>query len=113
MCPYQKDYLSVLLVTNDDQDLAAVLLVADPCAEPLLQGLDGPSDLVSPGPGFDQDHVSAFDDEVAVEAAKSDDVGVNVVDQADVEQRGRTIWKKRRCRWLGGRDSRFSGSRGS
>ena len=91
---YAKSQMYVLLVTNDDQDLPSVLLVADPGTEPLLEGLDGPSDLVSPGPGFDQDNVSAFDDQVAVEPSESDDVGVNVVDQAHVEHGGGTIWKK-------------------
>ena len=83
-----------LLVTDDNENLSAVLLVAHFRAEPFLQWLDRPTDLVDAGPGLDETKIASFDQQVTVEASKSDDVWVNVVDQADLEQGGRSVWKR-------------------
>ena len=63
-----------VFVKGDNENLSAVLLVAHFRAEPFLQGLDRPTDLVDAGPGLDENKIASFDQQVTVEASKSDDV---------------------------------------
>ncbi len=51
--------------------------------------------MTSYRPCFDEYDVPPLDYEVAVEASKPDDVRVDVVDQADLEQGGGAVWKRR------------------
>ena len=75
-----------LLVGNDDDDLVPVL-PPDAVAgeEPLLEGLDRPPDLVRARSRLNEEDLPALDDQLAVEAAEPGNVGVDVVNQADLE----------------------------
>ena len=77
----------------DDDDNFVPVLLLDPSgvavlgAEPLFQRLDRPSDLVRARPGLHQDQLFGLDHQLAVEASQPRDVGVDVVDQANLENR--------------------------
>ena len=74
---------------DEHDDLLSVLLGPDALLgrKPLLEHLDGPPHLLRARPRLHEDQVAPLDHQVAVEAPQAGDVGVNVVDEADGEDR--------------------------
>ena len=81
MCVCVFYHLRYLLVSNDYNDFISIVLDRDFCCEPSFQCFDWPSNLICSRSCFNQQYFSSFNNQLPIKTAKSNNVGMNVVNQ--------------------------------